>query len=209
MRAISAFTRAGGSNLPRAGIGGVPAIMASARSQSDGMAWNAETARRAGRGIAHQWASGGRSLAIPFAREREVPMKLSLGGFRSTVPSGAECPACSRTTSKDSRLFHGFFSLIHLCSDQRITTVSSRSLPAGGKDGYAHGERSIAHSRCAVPPSASRRQSHVYGVRCGAGDQSYGHEPVEWFEPAIRFSQMDFPGATNRDLREVSFGGSL
>jgi hypothetical protein len=49
----------------------------------------------------------------------------------------------------------------------------------------------------------------VYGVRCGAGDQSYGHEPVEWFEPAIRFSQMDFPGATNRDLREVSFGGSL
>jgi hypothetical protein len=49
----------------------------------------------------------------------------------------------------------------------------------------------------------------VYGVRCGAGDQSYGHEPVEWFEPAIRFSQMDFPRASNRDLREVSFGGSL
>ena len=33
--------------------------------------------------------------------------------------------------------------------------------------------------------------------------------PVGWFEPAIRFSQMDFPGASNRDLREVSFGGSL
>jgi hypothetical protein len=30
-----------------------------------------------------------------------------------------------------------------------------------------------------------------------------------WFEPAIRFSQMDFPGASNRDLREVSVGASL
>jgi len=30
-----------------------------------------------------------------------------------------------------------------------------------------------------------------------------------WFEPAIRFSQMDFPGASNRDLREVSMGASL
>lgn len=33
--------------------------------------------------------------------------------------------------------------------------------------------------------------------------------PVGWFEPAIRFSQMDFPGSSNRDLREVSVGGSL
>jgi hypothetical protein len=33
--------------------------------------------------------------------------------------------------------------------------------------------------------------------------------PVAWFEPAIRFSQMEFPGASNRDLRELSFGGSL
>jgi hypothetical protein len=30
-----------------------------------------------------------------------------------------------------------------------------------------------------------------------------------WFEPAIRFSEADFPGASNRDLREVSMGASL
>jgi hypothetical protein len=30
-----------------------------------------------------------------------------------------------------------------------------------------------------------------------------------WFEPAIRFSEADFPGASNRDLREVSVGASL
>lgn len=30
-----------------------------------------------------------------------------------------------------------------------------------------------------------------------------------WFEPAVRLSQMDFPGASNRDLREVSAGASL
>lgn len=36
-----------------------------------------------------------------------------------------------------------------------------------------------------------------------------GYLPVSWFEPTIRFSQMDFPGDSNRDLREVSFGGSF
>lgn len=36
-----------------------------------------------------------------------------------------------------------------------------------------------------------------------------GYLPVSWFEPTIRFSQMDFPGASNRDLREVSFGASF
>jgi len=32
---------------------------------------------------------------------------------------------------------------------------------------------------------------------------------VPWFEPAVRFSQMNFPGVSNRDLREVSAGVSL
>ncbi|HLG04879.1 MAG TPA: porin [Gemmatimonadales bacterium] len=30
-----------------------------------------------------------------------------------------------------------------------------------------------------------------------------------WFEPTVRFSQMDFPGESNRDLREVSLGASF
>ncbi len=32
---------------------------------------------------------------------------------------------------------------------------------------------------------------------------------VSWFEPTVRYSQMDFPGASNRDLREISAGVSL
>lgn len=30
-----------------------------------------------------------------------------------------------------------------------------------------------------------------------------------WLEPTVRFSQMNFPDASNRDLREVSFGASF
>lgn len=32
---------------------------------------------------------------------------------------------------------------------------------------------------------------------------------VSWLEPTIRYSQMDFPGASNRDVREISAGVSL